>query len=76
MDPELAIKVLKEKLLANPPFGAEVKLEIMGNASGFNGNKLSDKLSGILKNSSEYLWNNVPQFNGEGGSIGMMNIFK
>ncbi len=71
-DAPAAVKALKRKLEADPPYGAEVRFEAEAGQSGWNAPSLTPWLEASLTAASTAHFGKPVAFMGEGGSIPFM----
>jgi acetylornithine deacetylase/succinyl-diaminopimelate desuccinylase-like protein len=64
-----AIEVIQQTLTKDPPFNAQIKIDIRPPGDGWNNKTFSDKLSKSLNESSKNFWGKEYLSFGEGGSI-------
>ncbi len=69
---EKAIATVRELLLVDPPYGAEVEFADEGSATGWNAPALAPWLEASLARASEGAFRMPPAYMGEGGSIPFM----
>lgn len=69
-----AVAALKDALLRDPPYGADVRLEDAGGADGWNAPPLDPALHDVLDQASRTHFGQGVQFMGEGGTIPFMHM--
>ena len=67
-------EILKELLLRDPPYGAQVELALEKASSGWNAPALSPWLSGAIEAASQAAFGRPAMYMGEGGTIPFMGM--
>ena len=67
-------EILKELLLRDPPYGAQVELELEKASSGWNAPALSPWLSNAIEAASQAAFGKPAMYMGEGGTIPFMGM--
>src|SRR5438045_368847 len=71
---EKAVRILKDAIEADPPYGAEVEFEAEGGQSGWNAPPLAKWLEKSVAHASEEAFDKPPAYMGEGGTIPFMGM--
>ncbi len=74
VDPELVVTELRERLLADPPYGASVALGPIAAGPGWNAPPLAPWLEAALDSASTRSFGQPARMFGEGGSIPFMGM--
>ncbi|MBN6149495.1 M20 family metallopeptidase [Xanthomonas sp. AmX2] len=74
LDGKRAGELLKEVLLRDPPYGAEVSLALEKSSSGWNAPAQSPWLTGAIEAASQAAFGKPAMYMGEGGSIPFMGM--
>ncbi|MBS0211969.1 MAG: M20 family metallopeptidase [Proteobacteria bacterium] len=74
LDGEAAGGILRELLLADPPYGARVDFELEKSSTGWNAPTMSDWLSHAIGHASQDFFGRPAVFMGEGGTIPFMGM--
>ena len=72
VDPMVAASAVKSELVSDPPFGAQIRIEIDSLASGWAAPKLSEWIQKSFEQSSKVYFGRDYQVMGEGGTIPFM----
>ena len=74
LDGKQATEALKTLIESDPPYGAQVSLDVEKSASGWNAPALSPWLETAVAQASESYFGKPPTYMGEGGSIPFMGM--
>jgi acetylornithine deacetylase/succinyl-diaminopimelate desuccinylase-like protein len=74
VDPDAAARAVKTVLERDPPYGAQVKFEIVGASAGWDAPPLSPWLERALEAASRRYFGNPAFYVGEGGTIPFMHM--
>ena len=73
-DPEQAAAAIRERLLADPPYGARVTFDAPETGAGWNAPTMAPWLEQALADASNAVWGKPARTFGEGGSIPFMGM--
>jgi len=76
LDPKLAGEALKKVLCVDPPYGAQVTVDIPMTFPGFDAPAFADWLDNPMHKASNYFFKKPANYIGEGGSIPFMGLLK
>jgi acetylornithine deacetylase/succinyl-diaminopimelate desuccinylase-like protein len=76
LEPKVGAEALQRVLLADPPYGAQVELDIDKFSPGFDAPPFAEWLDASMHKASNYFFKKPSNYVGEGGSIPFMGLLK
>jgi len=76
LNPVIAGEAIKKVLTADPPYGAEIKVDVEKAAPGFDAPAFAEWLDTSMNKASNFFFKKPANYLGEGGSIPFMGLLK
>jgi len=76
LNPAAAGEALKKVLTADPPYGADIKVDVEKAAPGFDAPAFAEWLDNSMNKASNFFFKKPANYLGEGGSIPFMGLLK